>query len=113
MNAEIGLGTIRDLESARKWLSGTFLYVRLQQNPMYYKLDGSRSGQYIQEQVDDIYFRDITLLKEHNLASGEEHFRCTEFGHAMARYYVQFETMRVFMGLQPKSTLSEVVSRTV
>lgn len=113
MNAEIGLGTIRDLESARKWLTGTFLYVRLQQNPVYYKLEGSRNGQDIQEQVDDICFRDITLLKEYDLASGEGHFRCTEFGHAMARYYVQFETMRVFMGLQPKSTLSEIVSRTL
>ena len=112
MNAEIGLGTIRDLESARKWLTGTFLYVRLQQNPIYYKLEGSRSGQNVQEQVDDICFRDITLLKEHHLASGEEHFRCTEFGHAMARYYVRFETMRVFMGLQPRLTLSEIVGRT-
>lgn len=110
MNAEIGLGTIRDLDSARKWLVGTFLYVRLQQNPAHYKLEGSCSGQGIQEQVNDICFRDITLLREHNLASGEEYFRCTEFGHAMARYYVKYETMRVFMGLQPKSTLSEVVS---
>jgi ATP-dependent DNA helicase HFM1/MER3 len=110
MNAEIGLGTIRDLESARKWLTGTFLYVRLQQNPAYYKLEGSRSGQSIREQVDDICFRDITLLKEHSLASGDECIRCTEFGHAMARYYVQFETMKMFMSLQPRSTLSEIVS---
>lgn len=110
MNAEIGLGTIRDLDSARKWLTGTFLYVRLQQNPVYYKLEGSRSGQDIVEQVDDICSRDIALLKEHRLAAGDDHLRCTEFGHAMARYYVQFETMKVFMGLQSKSTLSEIVS---
>ena len=110
MNAEIGLGTIRDLDSARRWLTGTFLYVRLQQNPIYYKLEGSRSGQDIQDQVDDICFRDITLLREHNLATGEDYFRSTEYGHAMARYYVHFETMKVFMGLQPKATLSEIVS---
>jgi ATP-dependent DNA helicase HFM1/MER3 len=109
MNAEIGLGTIRDLLSARKWLRGTFLYVRLQQNPEYYKLEGARSGQNIEEQVDDICFRDITLLREHNLVSGQEYFRCTEFGHAMARYYVHFETMKVFMGLQSKSSPSEIV----
>lgn len=113
MNAEIGLGTIRDLHSARNWLTGTFLYVRLQQNPAHYKLEGSLSSQDLQDQVDDICFRDITLLREHNLVSGDENFRCTEFGHAMARYYVQFETMRIFMGLQPKSTLSEIVSSAV
>jgi ATP-dependent DNA helicase HFM1/MER3 len=113
MNAEIGLGTIRDLESARKWLSGTFLYVRLQHNPAHYKLENARSRQSIEDQVNDICFRDITLLREHNLVSGEEHFRSTEFGHAMARYYVRFETMKVFMGIQPKATPSEIVSQTL
>ncbi|KAJ8115056.1 hypothetical protein OPT61_g3210 [Boeremia exigua] len=110
LNAEIGLGTIRDLDSARTWLTGTFLYIRLRQNPVYYRLDGSRGNQDIQAQVDDICFRDIALLKEYNLATGEENLRCTEFGHAMARYYVKFETMKVFMGLKAKSTLSEVLS---
>lgn len=109
LNAEIGLGTIYDIESARKWLTGTFLYIRLQKNPVYYKLEGSHGGQSIQEQVDDICFRDITLLKGYNLATGVEQFRCTEFGHAMARYYVRFATMKTFMGLQNKSTLSEIV----
>jgi ATP-dependent DNA helicase HFM1/MER3 len=112
MNAEIGLGTISDLLSARKWLRGTFLYVRLQKNPSFYKLDGSRSGQSIEEQVDDICFRDITLLRKTNLVSGQEYFRSTEFGQVMARYYVNFNTMKVFMGLEPKSTASEIVSQT-
>lgn len=111
MNAEIGLGTIRDLVSARKWLKGTFLYVRLQQNPNHYKLEGARSGQNIEEQVDDICSRDIAILREHSLVSGEEYFRCTEFGHAMARYYVHFETMKVFMGIQTKATPSEIVGQ--
>jgi ATP-dependent DNA helicase HFM1/MER3 len=110
MNAEIGLGTIRDLVSARKWLTGTFLYVRLHQNPDHYKLEGARSGQDLEEQVDDICFRDIALLREHSLVTGEEYFRCTEFGHAMARYYVHFETMKVFMGIQTKASPSEIVS---
>jgi ATP-dependent DNA helicase HFM1/MER3 len=110
MNAEIGLGTIRDLVSARKWLKGTFLYVRLQQNPNHYKLDGARSGQDIEEQVDDICSRDIVLLREHTLVSGKDYFQCTEFGHAMARYYVHFQTMKVFMGIQSKATPSEIVS---
>jgi ATP-dependent DNA helicase HFM1/MER3 len=112
MNAEIGLGTIGDLVSARKWLKGTFLYVRLQQNPDYYKLDGARNSQSIEEQVEDICHRDITLLRETNLVSGQDHFVCTEFGHIMSRYYIHFETMKVFMGIGAKSTPSEIVGRT-
>lgn len=111
MNAEIGLGTITNLPSARQWLKGTFLYVRLQQNPNYYKLKGARAGQNIEEQVDDICSREIALLKETCLASGQEYVRCTEFGQAMARYYVHFETMKIFMGLEAKSMPSEIVSQ--
>ncbi|KAF9741425.1 hypothetical protein PMIN02_000945 [Paraphaeosphaeria minitans] len=110
LNAEIGLGTIQDLHSARKWLASTFLYVRIRQNPAYYKLEGSRSGQNIDEQLDDICFRDIALLRQHNLLTGEEFFRSTDYGHAMAQYYVQFDSMRVFMGLPPKATISEILS---
>ncbi|KAF2130634.1 hypothetical protein P153DRAFT_288291 [Dothidotthia symphoricarpi CBS 119687] len=110
MNAETGLGTIRDLDSARNWLTGTFLYVRLKQNPEHYKLQGARSGQDIEEQVDDICYRDISLLREYQLLDGDEYFRCTEFGHAMARYYVRFETMKIFMGLEKKASLSEILS---
>ncbi|KAH3959256.1 hypothetical protein HBH69_034570 [Parastagonospora nodorum] len=110
MNAEIGLGAIRDLDSARKWLKGTFLYVRLQQNPSHYKLEGARAGQNLEEQVDDICFRDIALLRENTLVSGDENFRSTDYGHAMARYYVHFETMKVFMGIQSKATPSDILS---
>jgi ATP-dependent DNA helicase HFM1/MER3 len=111
LNAEISLGTVRSLSSARKWLTGTFLYVRLKQNPAYYKLEGSRSGQSLEEQVDDICIRDIALLREYDLTTEEENFSCTEYGHAMTRYYVNFETMKTFLGIPPKATLSGIVSR--
>ncbi|KAF2193462.1 P-loop containing nucleoside triphosphate hydrolase protein [Zopfia rhizophila CBS 207.26] len=110
LNAEIGLRTINSLASAKKWLAGTFLYVRLKQNPDYYKLEGARSGQDVDEQLDDICNRDITLLQETNLVTDDECFRCTEFGDAMARYYVQFETMRAFMGIPSKAKISEILS---
>ncbi|KAF2029547.1 hypothetical protein EK21DRAFT_67420 [Setomelanomma holmii] len=110
INAEIGLGTIRDLASARKWLTGTFLYVRLEQNPSHYKIEGKYLERYVDEHANAICSRDIALLKEHNLVFGDENIRCTEFGHAMARYYVHFETMKVFMGIQTKATPSEILS---
>jgi ATP-dependent DNA helicase HFM1/MER3 len=36
--------------------------------------------------------------------------RSTEFGDAMAKYYVSFDTMKLFMSLPPKAKLSEIVS---
>jgi len=37
-------------------------------------------------------------------------FKSTEFGDAMARYYVKFDTMRILLSLEQKSKMSELVS---
>lgn len=110
LNAEVGLGTIHDLTSAKKWLTGTFLYVRLKQNLQYYQLDVVRSGKQINENLDDIFARDITLLQDNNLITEGEIFRCTDFGDCMTKYYVHFDTMCIFMRLPQKASISEIVS---
>jgi ATP-dependent DNA helicase HFM1/MER3 len=110
LNAEIVLGTIKDLASARKWLSSTFLYVRLKKNPGYYQLGGTTCGHSVDEQLDNICLREIKLLQESDLIVGDKQYRCTDFGDAMARYYVKFTTMKVFLGLPPKAQISEIVS---
>jgi ATP-dependent DNA helicase HFM1/MER3 len=110
LNAEIGLGTITNVSTAKKWLSGTFLYVRLKQNPKYYRLNGDTHVQDVDEQLEEICSRDIALLQEQDLVSKERQLRTTEFGDAMARYYVKFETAKAFLQLERKAKLSEIVS---
>lgn len=39
LNAEIVLGTIKDLGVAKHWLSTTFLYIRARKNPRYYGIN--------------------------------------------------------------------------
>lgn len=41
---------------------------------------------------------------------GDLKIECTEFGDAMARYYVRFETMKIILSLEQKSKMSEIVS---
>lgn len=36
--------------------------------------------------------------------------KCTEFGDAMARYYVKFETMKGLLSLEPRAKMSDIVS---
>ena len=110
LNAEIGLGTIYDLASARKWIAGTFLQVRIMQNSEYYKLEGASRGQDMDEQLDDICIRSIDLLQAHDLVTTGQRFHCTESGHAMARYYVHYSTMKNIVHLREKATISEIVS---
>ncbi|KAF2765543.1 hypothetical protein EJ03DRAFT_345617 [Teratosphaeria nubilosa] len=110
LNAEIGLGTITSASRAKTWLSGTFLYVRLKKNPEHYKLDDDVPGRSLDERLEYICAKAITLLEEHDLVKKGPRLQCTEFGDAMARYYLQFDTMKIFLALPPQAKVSEILS---
>ena len=110
LNAEIGLGTVRDSHTAKRWLASTFLYVRLLQNPGHYKLKGDTSSRSLDDRVEQICRQDIDLLVEANLVKSEEPLKCTEFGDAMTRHYIRFETMKRIMALPKGAKMSEIVS---
>ncbi|KAI9838346.1 MAG: hypothetical protein M1819_005614 [Sarea resinae] len=92
LNAEIALGTICDAHSAKRWLCGTFLYVRLKQNPKHYKMEGDLGVKDVDERLEHICNRDIGLLQDIDLVTAEGRLECTDFGDAMSRYY-----MRIFL----------------
>ena len=110
LNAEIGLGTIYNLYTAKRWLAGTFLSVRLRLNPEHYKLDNNAVTQNLDLRIEHICRRDLELLEHTRLVTSGDRLKATEFGDAMARYYVKFESMQVFMRLQPRSKMSDIVS---
>lgn len=109
LNAEIGLGTVTNMESATRWLAGTFLFIRLRRNPTHYKLKEGASPHDEDEMLRQICEKDVKLLQETGLVSTEQ-LRSTQFGDAMARYYVRFETMKALLSLKPKATISQIVS---
>lgn len=108
--AEIGLGTIYDIPSAKRWLAGTFLFIRLGQNPRHYKIDGDALDQSLDDRIEKICQRDVGLLLSTNLISSDGKFKSTEFGDAMTRYYVKFLTMQALLCLEPRSKTCEIVS---
>ncbi|ETI20322.1 hypothetical protein G647_08356 [Cladophialophora carrionii CBS 160.54] len=110
LNAEIILGTVRDVDTAKQWLASTFLYVRLRRNPSHYQF---REG--VDESTDDAILeqlckKDIDLLVDAGIVEGQERLTPTMFGEAMARYCVNFDTMKSFIGLPPKAKTSEILS---
>lgn len=109
------MGTIHNLNSAKKWLAGSFLAVRLSQNPDHYKLDGTSLHLGLDAKIERICQRDLLLLTECGLlvSNGTEaNVKCTEFGDAMARYCIKFETMKVLLSLGSRPKISEMVSYT-
>ncbi|TAQ86857.1 hypothetical protein B7494_g4813 [Chlorociboria aeruginascens] len=109
LNSEIGLNTIGDLSSAKKWLSGTFLSVRMTQNPDYYKLEGVASNTDVDERLEQVCERDIRLLQGARLVVDSPKFFCTEYGLAMSRYMVQFETMKLLLSVPPQAKMEEIL----
>ncbi|KAJ6050072.1 hypothetical protein N7444_006788 [Penicillium canescens] len=109
LNAEIGLGNISDIDSAVKWLAGTFLFVRLRRNPTHYKLKEGANQEDENELLRQICAKDIHLLREVGLVEADS-LCSTQFGNAMARYYIRFETMKVLLSLKPRATLSETLN---
>ncbi|KAJ5637866.1 hypothetical protein N7490_007745 [Penicillium lividum] len=87
LNAEIGLGNVTNLETATKWLAGTFLFVSLRRNPTHYKLKEGASQEDEDELLRQICEKDISLLQECDLVETET-LRSTKYGDAMARYYL-------------------------
>ncbi|KAK6357399.1 Sec63 [Orbilia javanica] len=107
LNAEIGLGTITDIESAKQWLRSTFLYIRMKSNPAYYNFKVEN----IESEIEGIIDRDIASLEEAGFVEWQQtKLKCLEPGDAMARYYIKFKTMRNVMELKEKAKVSEILT---
>ncbi|KAG8969462.1 Sec63 [Tulasnella sp. 419] len=95
INSEIGLGTIRSLESAHHWLRNSFLFQRVKQNPVHYgkriaeSAEGglSPSGSW-QNRLDVLVDESLKSLVDLGVVeSDKKGFRATEYGEIMSRVY--------------------------
>ncbi|KAI6709517.1 hypothetical protein JHW43_007968 [Diplocarpon mali] len=109
LNSEISLGTIKNTYDAKKWLCGTFFSVRMRQNPSYYKIEGATPGGDVDRRLEQLCERNIKLLKGQKLVSEEDRMSSTEYGAAMSRYMVQFETMKLLLSIPPKAKTEQIL----
>lgn len=88
--------------------------MRLRENPEHYRIDGDNGENRLEERLERIASRDIDLLREYQFAcsnDSDSKLSSSEFGEAMARYCVHFETAKHFLSLPPKAKMSEMVRR--
>ncbi|RKF59431.1 ATP-dependent DNA helicase MER3 [Erysiphe neolycopersici] len=109
LNSEISLGSVKDLYQARTWITKTFLSVRMRKNPDHYKIADITEGGNTDERLEKVCERDIKLLQAYDLVTNEERFVCTEYGEAMCRYMVQFETMKTLLSIPKKASLEQIL----
>jgi len=110
MNAEIGLGTISNLQSAKDWLRGTFFYVRCQQNPQLYGFDNSVVSlhDFLDRKCRDI----IDELEKGSLVNSlDGKLSQTPEGNAASKFYVRFPTIRRLCEVGRHPDLRKMVMR--
>ena len=98
------------MDSAQSWLRGTFLHVRFSKNPDHYRLDDDMGSDFsLDDSLKRILSTNIASLQQHELVKDSPRLQCSEYGDAMARYCIQFETMKFILELSPKAKISEIV----
>ncbi|RYO98313.1 hypothetical protein DL766_006632 [Monosporascus sp. MC13-8B] len=109
LNSEIGLGAIQDIATAKKWIGGTFLSVRMRQEPGCYGAEDVLNAAGADERMEEWCERDIKNLQQYGLIT-QAPFGCTEYGNAMSRYMVRFETMKLLLTIPRGVSLEEMLT---
>ncbi|KAJ1951926.1 activating signal cointegrator 1 complex subunit 3, partial [Linderina pennispora] len=102
INAEIAAGAIKSAQDAVDYLSWTYLYRRLRQNPTFYGVEEpSESGvnEYLSKLIMGC-FRDLEqalcVTVTHDLDAGGVTVAPTALGKIASQYYLSHTTMRTF-----------------
>jgi ATP-dependent DNA helicase HFM1/MER3 len=89
------------------------MFVRLQQNPQHYRIEGHSISRNVDDLMKEICNRDVDLLLESGLVAQSGCLRATLDGEAVAKYYVSFKTATKLLELPPKAKISDIVSSTL
>ncbi|WP_134668302.1 DEAD/DEAH box helicase [Halorussus marinus] len=110
LNAEIAMGTIRDLGDVMDWLETTFYYVRARADPDAYGLDDVHEGlrERVRTALDGLEARGFVEVGE------DLSVAATPLGRLASKFYLRLETAEGFHDLaQAESVGTADVLRTV
>ncbi|XP_068757801.1 probable ATP-dependent DNA helicase HFM1 [Montipora capricornis] len=111
LNAEIVLNTITDVSIALEWLKSTFLYIRILKNPMYYGIPEGLEKESLEQKLQDLCLKSLNTLEKAGLIKMDDGFdlKPTDAGRLMARYCIAFDSMKQFLQIKGKESLSDMV----
>ncbi|PAA72657.1 hypothetical protein BOX15_Mlig007168g1 [Macrostomum lignano] len=107
LNAEIVLGSVSSIADAVQWLTYTYLYVRMAENPALYGVGQDES---LDQRLRDLSHTAAMCLERSGLARYDRRsglLQSTELGRIASHYYCTHESMHTYNQLM-KKTLSEI-----
>ncbi|XP_045467898.1 putative U5 small nuclear ribonucleoprotein 200 kDa helicase [Harmonia axyridis] len=114
-NAEIVTKTIENKQDAVDYLTWTFLYRRLTQNPNYYNLQGV-THRHLSDHLSELVENTLNDLEQSKCVSIEDEMDCIpmNLGMIAAYYYINYTTIELFsLSLNSKTKirgLLEIIS---
>uniref|UniRef100_A0A8C4HEY4 Activating signal cointegrator 1 complex subunit 3 n=1 Tax=Dicentrarchus labrax TaxID=13489 RepID=A0A8C4HEY4_DICLA len=113
LNAEVALGSVTNVEEAVKWLSYTYLYVRMRANPLAY---GINHKAYQMDPSLELYRKELVVesgrkLDKARMIRFEErtgYFASTDLGRTASHFYIRYNTIEVDSLLYKADILSIV-----
>jgi ATP-dependent DNA helicase HFM1/MER3 len=109
LNAEVALGFIQDRGDVIRWLKSTYLYIRVQKNPLYYHLTDSRG---VQQFLEKICMKHVSELERDGLVEVKEDgaLRSLPVGSLCSQYGVMISTMVIFAKAPPPQNIRDLLS---
>ncbi|XP_037076641.1 LOW QUALITY PROTEIN: putative U5 small nuclear ribonucleoprotein 200 kDa helicase, partial [Pollicipes pollicipes] len=112
LNAEIVLGTVKNVRDAVNWLGYTYLYVRMLRSPALYGVqhDSVESDQLMEGRRADLVHTAALALDKSGLVKYERktgQLQVTELGRIASHYYLTHQTVQTYNQLL-KPSLSEI-----
>ncbi|XP_038077615.1 activating signal cointegrator 1 complex subunit 3-like [Patiria miniata] len=116
LNAEIALGTVSNVEEAVKWLSYTYLYVRMHLNPLAYGVNykSKENDPGLENFRNELIVKAGRALDKAQMIRFNEatrDFHSTDLGRIASHFYIKYATIETFNELlKPLMTESGVFS---
>ncbi|XP_053237514.1 activating signal cointegrator 1 complex subunit 3 isoform X1 [Podarcis raffonei] len=101
LNAEIALGTVTNVEEAVKWISYTYLYVRMRANPLVYGISHKayQMDPGLEKHREQLVIEVGRKLDKARMIRFEERtgfFSSTDLGRIASHYYIKYNTIETF-----------------
>lgn len=115
MNAEIALGTVTSIPEAVQWIGYSYLFVRMQRNPMTYGIEWAEirdDPNLVQRRRQLAIQAARTLQKSQMIIYNDvtEELRSKDIGRIASQFYIQQTSVEVFnMMMKPHATEADIL----
>ena len=115
LNAEIALGTVTSIPEAAQWLGYSYLFVRMQRNPLTYGIDWAeiRDDPQLVQRRRKLAIDAARILQESQMIifnESTEELRAKDVGRIASQYYVLQTSIEIFnLMMSPRATEADVL----